>query len=410
MLRDLRVLDLCDERGFLAGKILGDLGADVVKVERPGGDESRDLGPFLHDEAGRERSLPWLALNTSKRGITLDLEVERGRELFLSLVAEFDVVLESFAPGQLDLWALGFEALQVSNSHLIQCAITPFGQDGPWANYQGHDLVVVAMGGNAATTGDPDRPPVRCSMPTSTYHAAPEAVMGILMALHAQANQADRGVAKTARFVDVSMHECQLASLITGAGQYQRSGNVRKRSGGRMGGTREIWQAKDGWISFGLRGGPARIPNLIATVEVMKECGVAPKWLVDYDWKVFSPQTMNDEEIGRLEEAFGRFFRTKTMHELYETALERRILLAPCNDAREILAQAQLRDRELFVTLDYPELGARIEHPDFFAKSDAFEICIRRRAPRIGEHNDEVYASIGLGGAQCMKLRAEGVI
>jgi benzylsuccinate CoA-transferase BbsE subunit len=406
MLSDLRILDLCDERGFLAGKILGDLGADVIKVERPGGDASRDRGPFLGGTPERERSLPWLAFNTSKRGVTLDLERERGRQLFEALVATSDVVLESFEPGRLASWGLGFEALGRCRPGLIQCAITPFGQDGPYAEHRAHDLVVVAMGGNLAMTGNPERPPVRCSMPTSYFHVGPEAALGILMAVHA------RGASATGQgaFIDVSMQECQLASLITGPGQYALTQRKGPRSGARLGRTREIWRARDGWVSFGLRGGPSRIPNLIATVKYMQECGDAPDWLVAYDWQDYSPITASDEEIERIEEAFGAFFRGRSMRELYEQALARRILLAPCNDAREILEQPQLRDRGLFVTLEYPELGAAIEHPAFFGRSSEFDMSVRSRAPRIGEHNAEIFEALGVSGEDLSSLRKEGVV
>ena len=404
MLSGFRVLDLTDERGFLAGKILADLGADVVKVEAPGGDPGRSVGPYLGGVCDPERSLRWLALNTSKRGITLDLDRSEGAGLFRRLAASTDVVLESSSPGTQNARGLSFESLRADHPGLVGCAITPFGQTGPRAHYAAHDLVVVAMGGNVSMTGDADRPPVRCSLPTSYYHAGPEAVIGIVMALSAR-EESGRG-----DFVDISLQECQLASLITGAGQYQKTRRLGQRSGGSLGRTREIWPAKDGWISYGLRGGPARIPNLSATVEYMHECGAAPDWLRDYDWPGYSPISASDEELARLEDAFGSFFRGRTMRELYTEALARRILLAPCNDAREIVEQAQLRARELYVTLDYPELGAAIEHPNFFAKTSGGGIRIRRRAPRIGEHNAEVYGAMGVDTAELDRLRADGVV
>ena len=184
------------------------------------------------------------------------------------------------------------------------------------------------------------------------------------------------------------MQECQLRTLLSGAGQYALTGRAGSRTGGMLGRTREIWQAADGQVSFGLRGGAARIPNLIATVAYMKECGMAPEWLQDFDWSTYSPINASDEELARIEDAFAAFFATKTMGELYDEALRRRILLAPCNDARAILEQAQLRSRELFREVEYDHLGATIEHPDFFAKASRSRIGIRSRAPRLGEHDD----------------------
>lgn len=404
MLAGLRILDLCDESGFLAGKILGDLGADVVKVEPPGGDRAGRRPPYLAGVADPERSLAWLALNTSKRGITLDLERAAGRSTFGRLLAWADVLLDTFAPGTLEAWGLGWDALHAAHPRLVRCAITPFGQTGPHAAFSGRDLVVVAMGGNAAMTGDPDRAPLRCTLPTAYLHAAPEAVLGILMALQARA-ASGRG-----QLVDVSMQETQLATLLGGPGIHANAPREPKRSGARTLRTREIWPARDGHVTFGLRGGAARVPGLRALVAWMQECGAAPDWLVAYEWERFSPATADAIEIERLEEAIGAFFAARTMRQLYDGALARRILLAPCNDAHAVLAQPQLRDRALFTTLEYPELGAAIEHPAFFAKTGRTPLGIRRRAPRIGEHNDAVYAEAGFTRDELEKLAAEGAI
>ena len=403
MLDGIRVLDLSEEPGWLAGKILAELGADVVKLEPPGGDPGR-VGPFLGDIEAPERSLKWLALNTSKRGITLALRQPRGVELLRELVGHADVLLETGAPGSLEARGCGFPQLSLVNPRLVWCAITPFGQTGPWAQHRARDLVVVALGGNAAMTGDADRPPVRCSAPTSYLHAAPEAALGVVMALWAR-EECGRG-----QLVDVSRHECQLSTLLTGPGQHALQPRPRGRSGARLGATREIWKAKDGWITFGLRAGQARIPNLVATVEYMAEHDMAPGWLREYDWSSYNHNTVSPEEIERLEAAFGDFFASRSRRELYEQALKRRIMLAPCNDAREISEQPQLRFRELFQTLELPELGASIELPGFFAKSNRCRIGLRGPAPRVGQHNAEVYDEIGVGPERLRSLVAEGVV
>jgi crotonobetainyl-CoA:carnitine CoA-transferase CaiB-like acyl-CoA transferase len=314
VLDDVRVLDLTDESGFLAGKILGDLGADVVKVEPPGGDAVGRRPPYLAGVADRERSLSWLALNTSKRGITLDLERTAGRAAFGRLLDWADVLLDTFAPGTLEAWDLGWESLHASHPRLVRCAITPFGLTGPYARFRARDLVVVAMGGSAATTGDPDRPPVRCTMPTSHYHAAPEAALGILMALQARL-ASGRG-----QLVDVSLQEVQLGTLLGAAGLPAGADRPPPRGDARTGVLHESWPAHD------------------------------------------------------------------------------------------VLAHPQLRGRALFTTIEYPELGAAIEHPAFFAKASRGAIAIRRRAPRIGEHNDAVYREAGFAPAELEKLAAEGAI
>jgi len=406
MLEGFRILDCSAESGFLAGKILGDMGADVVKLEAPGGDPAR-RGPYLGDIEDPERSLLWLSLNTSKRGITLDLELERGRDLFRRLVRQFDVVLESDRPGAFERRGIGFESLREAQPGLVWCAVTPFGQTGPYADYRASDISIVAMGGNLHATGWLDRAPIRCSMPTGDYHAAPEAALGITMALYGR-EDSGRG-----QFVDVSMRETQLQTLLSGPGQYEANPERyadRHRAGDRMGKSREIWRVKDGYVSFGLRGGASRIPNLKATVQWMAECKMAPTWLLEFDWGTYNHNVMSVEDFAPFEEAFGAFFASKSMRELFEGAVDRRVLLAPCNDAREISEHQQLRSRDLFVTLDYPELGASIEHPAFFAKTNRNGIRVRTRAPRIGEHNAEVYAELGIGADEIAELQAEGVL
>jgi len=401
MLETVRVLDLTDEPGFLAGKILGDLGADVVKLEPPGGHPARRSGPFGSVAAGPERSLLWAAYNTSKRAIILDLAKDDGRSDFFRLAEAADVLLETATPGALDSIGLGAEALCRRNPRLVYCAITPFGQTGPRARFRANDLVVVAMGGNAAMTGDPDRAPLRCTFPTSHYHACAEAALAVVMALWNR-DRTGRG-----EFVDVSMQECQLGTLLSAVGQYALHGRLPRRAGARTGRTREIWPAKDGFVSFGLRGGPSRVPNLIATVECMTESGMAPEWLRAMDWARYDPGALSDQELARLEEAFGAFFRTKTMRELYAEALRRRILLAPCNDARELLDHPQLRARDFFTELEIGDEGARAEHPAFFVRSSEHELRVRRPAPRVGQHQAEV-AQEWLAGAPRVYSSARG--
>ena len=398
MLRGIQVLDLSDERGFLAGKILGDMGADVVKVEPPGGDPARQRGPFLGGIRDPERSLGWLAMNTSKRGVVLDLDASADQERFRGLARGADVVLETARPGAMADRGLGYEALRNENPRIVYCALTPFGQTGPWSQYRAHDLVLVALGGNAALTGHPDRPPVRCSTPTAYFHGGPEAALGIVMALLAR-QTTGRG-----QLVDVSLHEAQLQTLLSAPGQFALHGRTMTRSGEKTGGMREIWRALDGYVSFGPRGGAARLPNLVATARYMAECNMAPAWLRDFDWKTYNHNTLGPEALVRLEDAFGAFFASKTMRELYEQALQRRILLAPCNDAREIVCHAQLRARSLFRTLHYEHLDASIEHPDFFAVAKGIQL--RGRAPRLGEHQQELLEDTAPAPSEAVRMPA----
>ena len=185
MLSPYRVLDLTDEKGLMCGRVMGDLGADVIKIERPGGDAARNLGPFYHDELDPEKSLSWFAFNANKRGITLDIETADGKETFKKLVKTADVVVESFPPGYMENIGLGYSALDKIKPGLILISITPFGQTGPYRDYKISDIVAWAMGGYMLTVGDYDRPPLRISHYAQTFlHAGIQAAQGALMAIY----------------------------------------------------------------------------------------------------------------------------------------------------------------------------------------------------------------------------------
>ena len=402
----VRVLDLTTEPGHFATKLLGDLGADVVKVEPPGGDPVRRRGPFWGHADDPDRSLVWLAYNTSKRGITLDVTKPRGRDLLLDLAGKFDVVVESFAPGTLAKLGLGWDDLRAKNPRLILCSLTPWGQTGPYAGWRGSDLTVVAMSGNLHCTGDPDRAPVRCSLPVAYYHSSIEAALGITFALIAR-EESGHG-----QHLDVAMLAAMIMPNIATASMFKTGGNRGLRAGAffRQGISvqREIWPCKDGFVTFALRGGPARIPGLIAMVKFMDEHGMASPALKAMDWKTYNHNLLTQDEVDALSREFGAFFASKTMTELFTAAVERNLMLAPANTAREIHASEQLAFREFFVEVDHPGRG-RLRYPGGFAKitssdTDATAIGIRRPAPRIGEHTAEVLAEVGVTDAMLAEL------
>ncbi len=192
MLSPYRVLDLTTERGLLCGQMLGDLGADVIKVEPPGGSPARMIPPFVGDEPHRDRSLYWWAYNRNKRSITVDLEHPDGREIVFDLVRRADFLIESFNPGYMDSLGLDYAALGGLNPKLIYVSITPFGQDGPKASYADSDLIVMAAGGPQVLTGDDDRPPVRLSVPQGYLHASGDAAVGAMLAHHERVRSGPR--------------------------------------------------------------------------------------------------------------------------------------------------------------------------------------------------------------------------
>ena len=197
-----RVLDLTDERGILCGKILADLGADVVQVEPPGGSAARNIGPFYHDEVPPEKSLFWWAYAANKRGITLNLHTADGAELLKGLVKDAHFLIESFPPGYLEGLGLSYEELRAISPGLVMVSITPFGQDGPYAGYKAPDIVGMAMGGLMYLTGDPDRAPVRVGFPQFHLHGSAAAAAGAMIA------HTHRALTGEGQHVDVS---CQQA-------------------------------------------------------------------------------------------------------------------------------------------------------------------------------------------------------
>ncbi len=407
-LQGLRVLDLADEPGFLAGRLLADLGADVVKVEPPGGHPVRRRPPYWGDREDPERAISWLVQNSSKRGITLDLAHPSAREIFLTLCEKADAVLETGRPGELDSRGLGYATLSARNSRLVLCSITPFGQTGPYRDYRASDLTVLAMGGNLFPTGDPDRAPVRCSLPTSYFHAGIEAALAVVFAI------LGREITGQGQHLDVSLQEVMLMPNMSSPAQYAVTGfrGVRAGPGTRVGGVfqPEIWRCQDGFVSFALRGGPARIPGLIAMVRYMDEHGMAPPGLKQRDWTKYNHNLLTQEEVNEMASAFSAFFATKTKAELYQAALERKLMLAPINDAPAILASKQLAFREFFSDVEYPHLGGVLRHPGAVAKLRPQGLRAPLRAPRVGEHNAEVYAEIGINARRLAELRAAGIV
>lgn len=228
----------------MAGMLLGELGADVVKIMPPAVDPVRRRPPSWGGAADPERALGWLAHNTSKRGITLDLDRPAGRDLFLGLCERADVVLETEAPGALAARGVGWDVLHARNPRLILCSLTPFGRTGPLAAGRGSDLTVLARSGNLYCTGDPDRAPLRCTFPAPHYHGGIEAAVGVVSALLAR-ERTGQG-----QHVDVARQEAMIMPNIGTASMTVMTGNRGQRSGASFRQAksvqREIWPCKDG--------------------------------------------------------------------------------------------------------------------------------------------------------------------
>ena len=403
-----RVLDLTNETGFLCGRMLAELGADVIKVEPPAGDPARFQPPYAGGVADPERAITWLAYNASKRGVTLDLAREDGRALFDRLCATADAVVETFDPLTLAELNLDYDTLHAAHPQLVVCSVTPFGRTGPYASYRASDLTITAMGGNMALTGDPDRAPLRCTMPSSYYHGGAEAASGLLVALLA------RAVIGEGQHVDVSLQAAMVATIMTGASQWAMDRRDRHRTGAAypVGKTlqREVWPCRDGFVSYALRGGPARIPGLQATEHWLAEEEIAaPAW-EGRDWKTYNHNDLTQEQVDALSAPLRELFLRKPMRELFEESIRRGVMLAPVNDSREIAHSAQLRSRSFFVEVRDAKRGLTYELPARFAQMTRYETDVRFAAPTLGEHDDELWPSIGVSPAELDELRRAGVV
>jgi len=410
MLTPYRVLDLTDEKGFLCGRMLGDLGADVIKVEMPGGSPSRNIGPFYNNDPNPEKSLHWFAYNCNKRGITLNVETTDGQGIFKKLARNTDIVIESFRPGYMDKLGLGYTALSEVNPRIIVTSITPFGQTGPYSDYVGSDLTIWAMGGLMFYCGDPDRAPVRVSFPQAYLHGSGAAAQGTMIALY------HRQLTGEGQHVDVSILESLIGNLMhirpfweLSQTELHRAGQFRIDIWGTGAIARMVWPCRDGYVMFSIMGGATGAPSNRALVRWMDEEEMAPDFM-KRDWEALDMHTAKQEDFELFQQPIGEFFLKHTQAELYEGALKRGIMLYPVNTAREILTDPQLEARDFWSKVAHPELNAEIVYPGSFVKLSSTSCEIRHRAPLIGEHNNEVYKELGLSDAELIRLEQDGVI
>ncbi len=408
-LEGYRVLDLTDEKGFSCGCILGDLGADVIKVEPPGGEPSRKIGPFYKDIVDPEKSLYWFAYNTNKRGVTLNLELRDGQEIFKKLASTAHFIIESFSPGHMDSLGLGFSSLSRINQAIILTSITPFGQTGPYSHYKASDIVEMGMCGLMYLCGDPDRPPVRISFPQAYLHAGAEAAVGTLIA-HYHREGTGEG-----QWVDVSIQEAAYVTTMNAPLFWPLEKRPLKRAGAwRTGLTsgvlqRQIWRCEDGYINMPIYGGPVGAKTNRALTEWMNNEGMSDDFLQSIDWPSFDMTTLDQKTWDHIEGLMQKFFLTHSRNELYSQGLRRGLMIYPVYTPEDIAGDAQLEAREYWVPVEHPELGETITYPGAIAKT-SLTSQIKKRAPLIGEHNQEIYQELGLAKDELSSLKEAGVI
>jgi len=413
MLSPYRVLDLTTERGLLCGQILGDLGADVIKVEPPGGSPARRLAPFYEDLPDPNRSLYWWAYNRNKRSITLNLETDEGRELLRQLATRSHFLIESFNPGYLRDRQLGYENLSAINPGLIYVSITPFGQQGPKATYADSDLVILAAGGPLLLCGDEDRAPVRVCVPQAYLHASGDAAAGALVANHARARS---GIGQ---HVDVAAQQSvTLATQANNLAYRLGADDARRMAGGARVGSQRVplvWRAQDGYVTSIFLFGPQLGVFTQRLMNYLHEIGACDAATRDKDWIAYGALLAGGQEpMAEYERVVGLiagFFASRTKADLFKAALERGLLIAPITTVDEVLASPQLDSRKYWQTLNHPELGRSFRYPGPFARFSESPITYRRRPPLIGEHNREILSrELGLSDEKIADLSRRGVV
>jgi crotonobetainyl-CoA:carnitine CoA-transferase CaiB-like acyl-CoA transferase len=396
----LRVLDLGTRIGApFAATLLADLGADVIKVELPGqGDFMRTIGPF-----DRGHSLFWAVEGRGKRSITLDLRKAAGQALLKRLVALADVVVENFQPGTLESWGLGYDALAAVNPAIILTRVSVYGQDGPYRDRPGLDRNGIAMGGLMYITGYPDRPPVRPGLIVSDYLTGVFNAFAILSAVYERDRRA-RASGERARgqWVDLSLYESILRIMEHTLAAYDRLGTVREREGNRLRNSAPLdnWETKDGkWVCI-IAAGDGLFPRLARAMG-------REDLLTDPRFATMARRAEHGDEINDI---VADWVKARTAREVQDVLERHAVPFGVAYSVADIFADPHVAARRDIETVDDPTLGP-VRMQGVYPRFSRTPGAIQRGAPRLGEHNDEVYgALLGLGAEEIASLRRQGVI
>jgi benzylsuccinate CoA-transferase BbsE subunit len=416
MLSCYRILDLTTHDAFMCGRALADFGAEVIKIEKPGGDPSRFIGPFYKDEADPEKNLKWFAFNSNKKGITLDIENPEGMEIFKKMVIKSDVVLESFMPGYLDRLGLGYKALSAINPAIVLTSITGFGQEGPYRDYKSPDIVLRALGGLMFMCGYEDRPPLAPTYQHTLSIGATTGAVGTMIAL------SDRVFTGKGQHVDVPT---QQALVVVCSAETEGPWALYREIPSRHGRARAtvrvqdnksfynplMWSCKDGDVAFSLNFTPDWARFNAALIGYVKKDGIDIGFLEgwDYDKKGWKDITL--EQANELTGTIAKFFLKHTKSELLEIAMQNRFQIGPSNTAADALSYPQLLERGFWKEIEHPELGTSLKYPGGGVTTTGGYCGTRTRAPLIGEHNKEIYQKLlGLTANELKALKAKTII
>ncbi len=389
-LQDIKVIELGQLiAGPFCGQLLGDMGADVIKVEAPGtGDPMRAWG------RGDDK-LWWEVVARNKRSVTANLRVPAGQDLVRKLVVDADILIENFKPGTLEKWNIGPDVLHAINPRLIIVRVSGYGQTGPYASRAGFGGIGEAMGGWRYIVGDADRAPSRMGLSIGDTLAATYGCMGALAALHAREQT---GVGQV---VDSALYEAVLQVTESLVPEYVASGYIRERSGSSLPGIApsNVYQTADGEFLIGA--------NQDAVFGRLCAAMGRPELATDPRYVDHVARGAHQVELDDLIEAWTKTLPTAEVERLM---IEHSVPSGSIYRAPEMLADPHFAAREAIVTIDHPRFG-EVKMQNSFPKMSGTPGSIRRIAPQsVGEHNDEVYGALGLSGDELAALKAEGAM
>jgi len=401
-LQGIRVLELPGQLGAYAGKLFADMGADVILIEPHGGATTRRALPFIAgvSPSTGEASLNFAYFNTSKRSITLDLDNPSGQEAFKKLAQTANLIIDSSRPGAMKARGLDHLALSSIAPRLVYTAITPFGQTGPYSEYESEDIVLLALGGLLSLAGFIDSPPTRVWGNQAVLAASQFAAAGSLAAvLHAE-------VSGQGQLVDVAAQQCVVMGLENAVQFADLEGTVRKRAGGavRFAGT-GIFSCLDGEV-FVMAAGVGDPRFWQNTVAWLRDEGVsAVEEISDEKWRDFR-FLATDPAKEVFKRIFKPFAESKTLKYLYHEGQRRGVPIAPMSSPLDLVTNDQLNSHNYFVPIDHPNISQAAKMPGAPYLLSATPAVITR-SPRAGEHTHDILTEAGLTESQIANLRME---
>lgn len=381
-LAGLKILDLADYRGSLCSRLMADMGADVIKVEPPGGDAARRIGPFVDDQPHHDRSLFYWFYNLNKRSITLDLSQPAGVELLLRLARSADIIIESYKPGRLGAMGLGWEKLREINPALILLSMTPFGQTGPYRDFVADDTVLAAQSGMLYVNGWPGRQPVR-PFGLQAYHAS--AYFGLITTMCALFARDRDG---EGQWIDLSMQEATICAVEHVAGSYFAERRIEPRRG-TLHWSRyfRIGRCRDGYIMHCSLGDWTSLVEWVAG-DGKAEDLLAPEW---------EDALYRGEHAEHLFDVLDEWAKDYSRDDLLERAQTLRLPFASVRSPEALFEDEQLAGRGYFVEVEHPELGRSFRYPGAPYLFNGSPWRVYRRPPLLGEHTAEILREIGEG-------------